>query len=115
MLDKSKRKKIIALVLALCFTASLLLPVGFILVNTNHTHICCSGEYIEDNRLNNMTSICCITCISIHIAKTSIAAAAYSNNVTIFVYLLAVYLIFRSVLARGGLSSPVALKVRMNN
>jgi len=115
MLHKSKRKKILTLILAMCFTASLLFPVGFILVNTNHTHVCCSGEYSVDNRLNNVTSICCIICISIHIAKISIAIVACSNNVSIFLYLLAVCITYRSFLVRGSISSPVALKVRMNN
>ena len=114
----NKSKKIIALVLALCFAVSLLLPVGFILVNTNHTHICCSGEYSGNNRVNSMTSICCVTCISINIKKMFIATLAYFSNANVFslfLCLLAIYLFWGNVLSHKGFSSPVSLKVRMNN
>jgi len=111
-----KSKHIAILLLAICFSAVFLLPVGLVIANTNHTHVC-SSESHDDVCTGSGTYMCCSICIDVYNAKSLLSTSAASNGdvFSVFLWLLALHSVLRPIFAHVGPSSLISLKVRMNN
>ena len=113
----SNTKRLSILLLALCFSAFFLLPIGYILVNTNHTHVCCTSDMPKETPLNSFPFMCCITCTNIYNAKNFITSLGIANinMYAIILWLLALYITLKPGFLHTGSLSLISLKVRMNN
>ena len=111
-----KSKRIAVLMLVFCFCAVFLLPVGFVIVSTNHAHICSDESHGEICTASG-AYMCCSVCIDIYNAKNFISIPITSNNsvFSAFMWILALHSVLRPAFSHAGSSSLVILKVRMNN
>jgi len=110
------QKRVLVLLLAVCFCAAFLLPIGYVLANVNHEHVCCST--VDDEKpATSVTYLCCVICLNVHDAKYSLATDSAYNSASAFSMQLCLFdsptLVGQYCLHTG--SSLVALKVRMDN
>jgi len=115
-LQMPKFKKIATLVLALYFFVALLFPAGLILINFNHTHVCCGGEYRENGYINSSLNACCIICKKIYNIKNPISIFAASVASAALVLLGLFILCFtEGILLHIKFPTLISLKIRLNN
>ena len=109
------QKKVLIFLLAVCFSAAFLLPITYVLANTNHTHICCSSEMEEVDPY--VISLCCVICINVHNAKGMISTCFASGGVSAFYIGLIAYNcpLYTGEVYLHTSSTLIELKVRMDN